>query len=129
MAVGLTRNAGKGNMLPLTKGGIVRRSLLLLAGLVAVILVVGSLPAAAYVDVGYDPQDSDAYDIQSTVRRVQRGREGRVLKVFLHTYGDDLGPGSWVSIAARLDARGGRAADAILGIGIQDQSGSGCSLR
>lgn len=105
-----------------------RRSIVLLAGLLATVLVVGSLPAAAYVDVGYDPQDSDTYDIRSTLRRVQRGKEARFLKIVVRTYGEDLGPGGWVSIDALLDAKKGRAADAILHMWIADMSGSGCEL-
>lgn len=106
-----------------------RRSIVLFAGLLATILVVGSLPAAAYVDVGHDPDDSgSSYDIRSTVRGVQRGEHARRLRLVVDTYDEVFWPGSYVMIDVRLDARGGRAADATLHMWMMDMSGSGCEL-
>ena len=104
-----------------------RRSALVLAGL-SVILLVGAMPAAAYVNVGYDPEDADSYDIRSTARSVQRGEHGRRLRLVVQTHDQAFEPGSWVRIDARLDATGGRAADATLNMWIIDMSGSGCEL-
>jgi hypothetical protein len=109
-----------------------RRRTLMVTGLVALILVIGSLPAAAYVDVGYDPQgDSDggAYDIRSTVRSVVQEVHGRSLRVAIRTYEAAFAVGSWVYVDVRLDARDGRAADAIMHMWIADMSGSGCRLE
>jgi hypothetical protein len=105
-----------------------RRGALTLAGLVSVFLLASSLPAAAYMNVGYDPQDSDSEDISSTALSVQRGEHARRLRVIVHTYDEAFWPDSYFSIDARLDARGGRAADATLHMWIMDMSGSGCEL-
>lgn len=105
-----------------------RREVLSLAGLVVLLLIAGSLSAAAYVDVGYDADDADSYDIRSTARSVQRGEYSRRLRVAVHTYDEAFWPGSWVTIDAALDARGGPAADATLHMWIADMSGSGCEL-
>ena len=88
-----------------------RRGALVLAGLVSLLLLGGSLPAAAYVDKGYDPKDQNGwpYDIRSTVRRVERGPRGRYLDVKVRIYGEGLSPGTWaLGIEVRLDAKGGR---------------------
>lgn len=106
-----------------------RRGALVLAALVSLILVAGSLPAAAYVNVGYDPDDADIYDIRSTVRRVERGEHGRFLSLKVRTYDGSFAVDSYLHIDTRLDARGGRAADAVLSMWILDMSGSGCQLE
>ena len=109
-----------------------RRGTLMVTGLVALVLVMGSLPAAAYVDVGYDPQGDNSggmFDIRSTVRSVVQKAHGRYLRVAVRTYEADFRVDSWVYVDVRLDARGGRAADALLHMWILDMSGSGCRLE
>ena len=114
-----------------------RRTSLILAG-ITVSLVVSSTPVAAYVDVGHDPNgdstsDTDvyvaAYDIRSSVRSVVHGQHGRYVRIATRTYDADFWVGSWIYVTARLDARGGRAADVILRVWILDMSGSGCQLE
>jgi hypothetical protein len=120
-------------MLPLDEGEAMRRGALVLAGLVALILVVGSLPAAAYVDAGYGPQgDSRApsgdYDIRSTVRSVERGRQRRILEVEVRTYDGHLGPDAVLYIEVRLDAKGKRTWDARLGMSLNGGDPDGCGI-
>ena len=109
-----------------------RRRIFGLVGLVTTILVATSLPAAAYVDKGYDPEDQpDSYDVRSTVRRVEQGKRGRYLKVVVRIYEGQppLDQLDYVwSMDVRLDSRGGRAADAILRLWSYDNAGSGCDL-
>ena len=111
-----------------------RRTGVILASVVGASLIIGSTSAAAYVDVGYDPQgdstnESGAYDIRSSVRSVVEGPHGQFLRVAARTNDADFWAGSYIYIDARLDARGGRAADAILHMWILDMSGSGCELQ
>jgi len=100
-----------------------------LAGLVALILIVGSLPAAASVDIGYDPDETDVthMDIRSSVLRVEDGRNGRFLKVAARIF-EEEDPIYW-GFTVRLDARGGRSADAVIDMEREDISGSGCRLE
>lgn len=107
---------------------------LILGTVAALCLVVVPTPAAAYVDVGYDAEgdsteEGGAYDIRSSVRSVVRGPNHRNLRVATRTNDADFWPGSYVYIDAKLDARGGRAADAVLHAWILDMSGSGCQLE
>src|SRR5262245_40595228 len=94
----------------------------------------GAPPAVAYVDSGTDPEgdstsETGAFDISSSTRSVVRGSHRRNLKITTRTYGPDFSIQSFIHIDARLDARGGRQADAVLHIWIEDMSGSGCQLQ
>lgn len=107
---------------------------LMLGSVMALCLVMAPTSAAAYVDVGYDAEgdsmeEGGAYDIRSSVRSVVRGAHHRNLRVATRTRDADFWPGSYVYIGARLDARGGPAADAVLLAWILDMSGSGCQLE
>lgn len=116
-------------------GGVgVRRTRLVLGGVVAVVLGLGAGPAMAYVDSGADPggdttDSGDSYDIRSTVRSVVQGPRRKNLRIGTRLYEPDFQPGSWVFVDAKLDARGGRQADAVLHLWILDMSGSGCELQ
>jgi hypothetical protein len=107
---------------------------LVLGSVVTLFLVVTSTLAVAYEDVGHDAEgdsteESGAYDLRSSVRSVVRGPNHRNLRVATRTYEADFWVGSYVYIDAKLDARGGLAADAILHAWILDMSGSGCQLE
>ena len=108
-----------------------RRTRLILGSIVAVVLV-GASPASAYVDSGTDPEgDStheDSYDIDSTTRSVVQGARHRNLRITTRTYGSDFQLDSWAYIAAKVDSRGGRQADAVLRIWVLDLEGNGCEL-
>jgi hypothetical protein len=110
-----------------------RRVAIILAGVVAFLLLLGPAPAAAYSDSGTDPQGDSAgpdgaYDISFSSRSVFEWQHRRSLRIKVRTYERDFWSGSYLFIDAKLDARGGREADAILHLWILDQSGSGCAL-
>lgn len=112
---------------------------LILGSMVTLLPVVASTPALGYEDVGYDAEgDSTAdpdlygagmYDIRSSERRVVRGPNHRNLTVATRVSDRDFWGGSYVSVDAMLDARGGRQADAVLHIWMMDMSGNGCELQ
>jgi hypothetical protein len=107
---------------------------LVLGSAIGITLIAVSTPAAAYSDAGFDPEGDSAkydgvdYDISFTRRSVVQG-EGRTLKITTKTHDSVFWPGSWVYVDAKLDARGGRQADAVLSIWILEMSGSGCELQ
>jgi hypothetical protein len=104
---------------------------------VAVVLAVGASPAMAYVDSGTDLQGDNSgavdgvgdYDIRSTTRSVVQGPHRKNLRIGVRTYEADFQAPSYVIAEVKLDARGGRRADAILEIWVLDQSGTGCELE
>ena len=113
-----------------------RRTRLILGSIVAVV-VVGATPAAAYVDSGTDPQGDNTgradgvgeYDIRFTTRGVVQGPHRKNLIVGERTYEADFEAPSYVLAEVKLDARGGRRADAILEFWVLDLSGTGCELE
>lgn len=109
-----------------------RRTIATLVGIVVTIFV-ASVPAAAYVDVGYDPRDQPEYlDVRSSVRRVDHLKHGRSLKVTVRIYEGDTplnDPNHTWAFYFLLDARGGRAADALMHLWAADMSGAGCRLE
>ena len=63
------------------------------------------------------------------MRLVDRDKQGRFLRVKVRIYDGDLGPGAYVSIEVPLDAKGGRAYDAVLLMAMSDQEARpGCGL-
>ena len=109
------------------------RTAVLSAGLGVFLVLATSLPAAAYVDVGYDPDDQPdgTYDIRSTSRRVEPAKHGRYLKVVVRIDDEDARsissttPGASTSESMpEVD----EPRDAILHLWSEDLSGSGCDV-
>lgn len=80
-------------------------------------------PAWAYFDKGRDGKEGAYVDVRSSTRTVWTASDGRrYLRVGIRTW-NDLGPfGSYtfVRIRVRLDARGGKRADARMAIVVGD---------
>lgn len=105
---------------------------------IAVPLLIGSTSAAAYVDSGFDPKGDSTdeidgypigYDISFTTRSVVQGPRRMNLRIGTRLHDPDFWVGAWVYVDARLDARGGRQADAVLHMWVLDMSGNGCELQ
>ena len=76
----------------------------------------------AYVDSGTDPvgdsefeelQGAGDYDINFSTRSVVQGPRRKNLRIGTRVSEPDFWGGSWVYVDAKLDARGGRQADAV----------------
>jgi hypothetical protein len=104
---------------------------ILLAAATAAFLLVPAGNAAAYVDVGYDPNDRPMRldpDVRRTVRFVGTKDGRRVLAISIFAF-EDLT--DWWQVVVRLDTRSGPLADHVMELwnwSGNPGSGRGCSL-
>jgi hypothetical protein len=101
--------------------------------LILVSVMMGSEPVSAYEDIGYDPDDRPTTssppfgdpDVRSTVRRVERNPNGKVLVLVIRAYEDFS---MYWFIDAFLDTRGGGRADHVVHLFNGDTGPVGCSI-